>query len=263
MVLQGGVANRGLVVRVGPHVLRPSNPHSQSVFAFLRHVRHARASRACPGRWALTPTGASGSSSSKATRRPPHYRSGPSLTTRLASVAALIARFHGAAAGFDGHQAGVELERRDGRSPGRADHVPQRHLSGERRVPGRRSRRPARLRLRARPADRCTTWRVRPDVRADRRRADRGAAGLGPAPTSRRASASCATATGSTGPGRDDLLEILDDAMAHSGEFVKRRAELGEPGFVMMWEWMGGQERWDRRRRWWAEDRPTFVGALS
>jgi hypothetical protein len=31
----------------------------------------------------------------------------------------------------------------------------------------------------------------------------------------------------------------------------------------MMWEWMGGQERWDRRRRWWAEDRPTFVGALA
>jgi hypothetical protein len=51
--------------------------------------------------------------------------------------------------------------------------------------------------------------------------------------------------------------------MAHSGEFVKRHAELGEPGFVIMWEWMGGQERWDRRRRWWAADRPRFVRALA
>ena len=64
-------------------------------------------------------------------------------------------------------------------------------------------------------------------------------------------------------PGRDDMLDILDDAMAHSGEFVKRHADLGEPGFVMMWEWMGGQERWDRRRRWWAQDRPLFVRALA
>ena len=40
-MLHGGVANRGLVVRVGPHVLRPSNPHSRSIFAFLRDVRTA------------------------------------------------------------------------------------------------------------------------------------------------------------------------------------------------------------------------------
>jgi hypothetical protein len=63
--------------------------------------------------------------------------------------------------------------------------------------------------------------------------------------------------------GRDELLEILDDAVAHSGEFVKRHADLGEPGFVLMWEWMGGQERWDRRKRWWAADRPAFTRALG
>ena len=36
--------------------------------------------------------------------------------------------------------------------------------------------------------------------------------------------------------GRNELLEILDDAVAHSGEFVKRHADAGEPGFVLMWE---------------------------
>src|SRR4030095_2949023 len=37
----GGIANAGHVVRVGPHVLRPSTPHSGSIHAFLRAVRHA------------------------------------------------------------------------------------------------------------------------------------------------------------------------------------------------------------------------------
>ena len=68
---------------------------------------------------------------------------------------------------------------------------------------------------------------------------------------------------GLDGPGRRDLLELLDDAMAHSGEFVKRHADAGEPGFVLMWEWMGGQERWDRRKRWWAAERSSFVRALD
>jgi hypothetical protein len=39
--LDGGIANVGLVVRVGPHVLRPSTPHSGSIHAFLRAVRQA------------------------------------------------------------------------------------------------------------------------------------------------------------------------------------------------------------------------------
>ena len=39
--LDGGIANAGLVVRVGPHVLRPSNRHTGSIHAFLRSVRHA------------------------------------------------------------------------------------------------------------------------------------------------------------------------------------------------------------------------------
>ena len=51
--------------------------------------------------------------------------------------------------------------------------------------------------------------------------------------------------------------------MARSGEFVKRHADAGEPGFVLMWEWMGGQERWDRRKRWWAAERPEFARSLA
>ena len=42
---------------------------------------------------------------------------------------------------------------------------------------------------------------------------------------------------------RLDLLEILGRAIERGGEFVRRRVEAGEPGFVKMWEEMGGEER--------------------
>ena len=39
--LDGGIANAGQVVRIGPHVLRPSSRSSGSIHAFLRAVGHA------------------------------------------------------------------------------------------------------------------------------------------------------------------------------------------------------------------------------
>ena len=39
--LEGGIANAGKVVRDGPHVLRPSGPHTASIHTFLRAVRDA------------------------------------------------------------------------------------------------------------------------------------------------------------------------------------------------------------------------------
>src|SRR5262245_58765912 len=39
--LKGGIANAGQVVRVGPHVLRPSSPYTGAIHAYLRAVRQA------------------------------------------------------------------------------------------------------------------------------------------------------------------------------------------------------------------------------
>ena len=61
---------------------------------------------------------------------------------------------------------------------------------------------------------------------------------------------------------REQLLAALDSAVAASGEFVRRRVEAGDPGFVARWEATGGQERFDRRRRWWVEARPSYHRAL-
>src|SRR5690606_25920688 len=63
--------------------------------------------------------------------------------------------------------------------------------------------------------------------------------------------------------GRAELLTTLDDPIALGGEFVRRRVELGDPGFVAMWNEMGGMERFDRRRHWWADHRDRFADALS
>ena len=62
---------------------------------------------------------------------------------------------------------------------------------------------------------------------------------------------------------RVDLLEILDHSIEMAGEFVRRRVKAGEPGFVRMWEEMGGGERFDRCRRWWSDERPNFTAALQ
>ena len=61
---------------------------------------------------------------------------------------------------------------------------------------------------------------------------------------------------------RTELLELLDQTVARGSEFVRRRVEPGDPGFVTMWNEMGGAERFDRRRRWWASSRADFTNGL-
>ena len=62
--------------------------------------------------------------------------------------------------------------------------------------------------------------------------------------------------------GRQQLVEVLAGSIARGGEFVRRRVEEGDPNFVKMWHEMGGMERFNRRRRWWAAQRQTFMAAL-
>ena len=61
---------------------------------------------------------------------------------------------------------------------------------------------------------------------------------------------------------RGQLVEVLDTSIARGGEFVRRRVESGDPNFISMWNAMGGMERFDRRRRWWAAQRQNFAAAL-
>jgi hypothetical protein len=58
-------------------------------------------------------------------------------------------------------------------------------------------------------------------------------------------------------------VRILEQQMAAGGVFVRQRVERGEPAFVEMWERMGGQARYDRRRDWFSQHRERFVDALG
>ena len=71
-----------------------------------------------------------------------------------------------------------------------------------------------------------------------------------------------ADAYGLDAPGRVQLGEALADSIARGGEFVRLRVEAGDPNFLAMWNDMGGMERFDRRRRWWAEHEDRFANAL-
>jgi thiamine kinase-like enzyme len=62
--------------------------------------------------------------------------------------------------------------------------------------------------------------------------------------------------------GRAEVLACLSDSIVRGGEFVRRRVEASEAAFIEMWNNMGGQERFDRRRRWWSANYQDFAAAL-
>lgn len=61
---------------------------------------------------------------------------------------------------------------------------------------------------------------------------------------------------------RQEVLVCLSESIDRGGEFVRRRMDAGESAFVEMWNAVGGQERFDRRRRWWSRVRRDFTEAL-
>jgi thiamine kinase-like enzyme len=63
--------------------------------------------------------------------------------------------------------------------------------------------------------------------------------------------------------GRHELVQIVSESIARGGEFVRRRVESGDSNFSAMWTRMGGQERFDRRARWWADQRDQFDAILD
>jgi hypothetical protein len=257
--LSGGIANAGSVVRVGDHVLRPSNPHSGSVHALLRAVRVAGFEGAS------VPVGIDGDGRERLVFiegdvPTPPYPDWAQSDDALASMAALLARFHRASRSFDpapytwsaemadpaGGQvvchndvclenvvfrngAAVALLDFDFAAPGRTLYdvatfarmcVPIDDPVNATRLGWHDTDRPGRLRLVA------DTYGLDPD-------------------------------------GRRGLVDMLDASITAGGEFVRRRVEAGDPPFVAMWDEMGGAERFDRRRRWWGDRRDRFVDALG
>lgn len=258
-LLHGGVANAGAVLRSGSSVLRPSNEQSRSILAFLSRL-DAGGFKGAPSPVGIEPDGRERLRFIPGEVAIPPYPRWAQSDEALASVVALIRELHAVGERIDTSDLiwssemadpvggavichnDVCLENvvfQDGRAVALLDF--------DFAAPGRRTFDLAAFARMCVPVDdEINTARL----------------GWEPADRPRRLRIVCDT-YGLDAGGRSEVLESLSDAIAAGGEFVRRHAEAGEPGFVQMWNEMGGMERFDRRRRWWAERKPDFEAALS
>ncbi len=262
-VLQGGVANAGAVVRAGGHVLRPANPNTATIHAFLGHLRDAGFSGASD------PVGVDPDGRERLGFIPgevpiPPYPAWAQSDESLASIARLLRRYHDAAAGYvpapdatwsdemldpDPVAAGplvvchndVCLENvvfRDG--------IAVALLDFDFAAPGRPLFDLATMARMCVPIDDETRVRFgwRPSDQAARLRL-------------------VADAYGATAAQRASFFAILAETIARGGAFVRRRVAAGDPTFIEMWESMGGQARFDHRREWFEQHAARFRDALD
>jgi hypothetical protein len=256
--LDGGIANAGLVVRAGSHVLRPSSPHSGSIHAFLRAVRQAGFEGA-PVPVGIDDDGRERLGFIEGDVPTAPYPEWSQTDTALASIAGLLRGLHDAAREFDhrgltwndalADPAGgtlvchndVELSNivfRDG--------VAVALLDFEFAAPGRSVYDLAQL------ARLCVS--VEDDVDSVR---------LGWRPADRPARLRLvADAYGLDADGRAELLVAMDDAIDRIQTAVQRRVDAGEPTAIAMVEKTGGMAKYDRRRRWWTDHHHEFATAL-
>lgn len=256
--LDGGIANAGQVVRVGPHVLRPSSPHSGSIHAFLRAVREAGFEGA-PVPVGVDEDGRERLVFIEGEVPVPPYPDWSQSDTALASIARLLRGLHDAAHGFDpqgltwndtlADPAGgtlvchndVELSNvvfRDGTAvalldfefaaPGRPVYdvaqlarlcVPIEDDFDQNRIGWRPADRPARLRL-------------------------------------------VADAYGLDRDGREELFTAMNDALARIEAAARRSIDAGGPNAVARMNRTGGIEKFERRRCWWTGHHDEFAAAL-
>jgi phosphotransferase family enzyme len=258
-VLAGGVANAGAVVRVGPHVLRPSNPHSQTIHSLLRYVR-AAGFEGAPEPVGVDPDGRERLVFIEGEVPYPPFPAWSQTDEALASTAALLARFHSATRGF-ATPAGLSWSDEMADPAGgpvicHNDVCPENvvYRSGRAAAlldfdfaaPGRPLYDLAQL------AKMCVPL----DTPEDAARLGRGS--LDPFRRLR----IVADAYGLPAE-RSDFLAMLEEGMEAGHHFVRRRVERGEPAFVTMWEQMGGQARYDRRQAWFSRNRQRFLDALG
>src|SRR5262245_131541 len=259
-VLHGGVANAGEVVRMGDDVLRPAPSNSATIHRLLRHLVDSGTGIA-PEPRALA-DGRERLGFIQGDVPVPPYPDWAQSDRALASITALIRTLHDASRTF-GHESGDtwSTEMADVHPGGSVvchndvclenvvfqAGVAVALLDFDYAAPGRPSHDLACFARMCVPVDDRTS-----------------SAHLGwNAPNGPSRLRLIADVYGCTGSERTEIMESLDHAIAHGGEFVLRHVEAGEPGFVEMWALIGGMVRFDRRREWWASCHEDFASAME
>ena len=256
--LHGGIANAGQVVRVGPHVLRPSTPHSSSVHAFLRSVR-AAGFDGVPAPVGIDPDGRERLEFIEGEVPVPPFPAWSQSDLALASTVRLLRGLHDAGGGFDasGHQWATDLADPRGGTVMCHNDVELSNvvfrdglavalIDFELAAPGRPVFDLAHLvRL-------CVP--IEDEVDQER---------LGWVPADRPARLRLvADSYGLSPEGRAHLLAAIPEAMDRLDAAVRRRVDAGDANTLALWNEVGGAERYARRRRWWAAHVSDFAGAL-
>jgi len=262
-LLHGGVANAGAVIRHGDHVVRPSNPHTATIHAFLNALAEAGFDGASKP-VGIDPDGRERLVFIAGDVPIPPYPSWAQADTALGSVAALLRRYHDAAnvVGVrDGWVWSDEMHDPDALAGDELvichndvclenvvfrDGIAVGLLDFDYAAPGRPLYDLAQFARMCVPVDdpmnsRMLGWDAN-DV-GDRLRVIADAYGLP--------------------PDRSGFLDVLAGGIERGGQFVQRKVAAGDPNFIKMWNDLGGMERFDRRRRWFNANRSRIAEALG
>ncbi|MBI2705800.1 MAG: phosphotransferase [Actinobacteria bacterium] len=261
-VLLGGVGNAGAVVRIGANVLRPTSEHSPAIHALLRHLEAAGFGGA-PRLLGVEADGRERLGFIDGEVPLPPFPDWSLAGAVLASIAALLRRFHDATTRFvvpAGASWSAELaDPAPGNEPVLChndvclenvvfrDAAAVALLDFEFAAPGRRV------------WDVAAMARMCVPIDTDDDAARIGRRGLDPFTRLRVA----ADAYGLDSTQRVELVDALTTQVEQRGDFVRRRVEAGDDAFIAMWEAMGGQARYDRRAAWFAARRDAFLAALA
>lgn len=257
-LLSGGVANAGSVVRQGDFVLRPSNPNSEAVHAFLHGLRSAGfAGASLPVE--IQADGRERLLFIEGDVAVPPFPAWAQTDHALSSMAALMRSFHEASSRMPVIPGKWSNELAD---PCGGTTICHNDVCLEN-VVFKDGEAVALLDF-----DFAAPGRPLFDLAAFARMCvpiddDLSASRLGFEDLDRPARLRLVADTyGLDAEDRHALVELLDGPMESGGSFVQRRVEAGDPNFIRMLGEMGGMERYERRRQWWRASRETFVGVL-
>ena len=256
--LAGGIANAGHVVRVGPHVLRPSSPHTSSIHAYLRALRDA-GFHGAPEPVGVEDDGRERLEFIEGDVPLVPYPAWCQTDSALASLGRLLRGLHDAARSFDpsGHTWSSALADPEGgtlvchndvelSNVVFRDGIAVALIDFEFAAPGRPVYDLAQLARLCVPIDH-----------------DFDQTRLGWHPADRAARLRLlADGYGLDDRGREALLAAIDEAVDRIEAWARASVAAGDAEAIAALDRTGGIEKLARRRRWWADHRHEIVAAL-